>query len=93
MEAPKLVIATNGESTMALLDGIVIGPGIRRLEFSVDGSNGAKSTIRVLDLDVESVCLSSDKEQFRKFVEHLGEAREQQGEEIRKLIQEARESQ
>lgn len=48
MEMPKLVIATNGKSTMALLDGVVIGPGIRRLEFSADGNNGAKSTIRLL---------------------------------------------
>lgn len=93
MEAPKLVIATNGGSTMALLDGIVIGPGIKRLEFCADGCNGAKSTIRVLELDVESVHLSTDKEGFRKFAKHLGEVREQQGEEICVLIQEVTGSQ
>lgn len=63
MEFPKLVIASDGHCTGALIDGISIGKGIKRLEFSADGEGGqAKGTIRVLELDVAQASLEVESE-------------------------------
>jgi len=65
MDTPKLVIATDGRKTAAMLDGIVIGCGIERLDFSTSSRNGdTKPTIHILDLDVDAVKLSADTDSF-----------------------------
>lgn len=69
---PRLVIVSNGNFTSAWLNGVHIGQGIRRLEFLAehDGKE-AKSTIRVMDLDVQKAKFSTDKEQFMRFMDIL----------------------
>lgn len=87
MEFPKLVIATDGRRTAALLDGIFIGKGIMRLDFSSENEDGdMKSTIRILDLDVDSVELSTDPARFVEFMERLAEAQEQARQEYERLL-------
>lgn len=74
MNFPKLVIASNGRITCALLDGVFLGKGIQRLDFSTQNEDGKmKSTIRILDLDVKSSDLSGGKEQFDRFLESMAE--------------------
>ncbi len=75
MKFPKLVIASNGRATGVLLDGVFIGEGIRRLDFSTQGKDGGllRNTIRIMDLDVRTVSLSKDAEEFTKFLENLAE--------------------
>jgi hypothetical protein len=69
MNRPKLIIASDGNRTMALLDGVIIGAGIRQLDFSTEGtSEGMRSTIRILDLDVDRAELSTDTSEFIKWV-------------------------
>lgn len=71
---PKLVIASNGRCTGALLDGVFIGEGIKQLDFSTQDKNGdLASTIRIMDLDVQAVSLSRDTEKFTEFLERLAE--------------------
>ncbi len=70
MNCPKLVIATDGYATAALLDGVLIGPGIEKLEFLADGG---ESKIRIMDLDVKHASLSGGAEKFTKFMEKLAE--------------------
>lgn len=63
MDYPKLLIASDGYCTGALLDGIFIGKGIQRLEFSTESKDGAAtSTIRVLELDVAQASLEVESE-------------------------------
>lgn len=65
MSFPKLIIATDGNCTKALLDGIAIGSGIRRLDFSTEDSSGERrSVLRVLDLDIERAKLSANSQEF-----------------------------
>ena len=53
MSVPKLIIASDGDHTAAVLDGILIGQGIERLDFSTENKNGDKEgTLRILDLNV-----------------------------------------
>lgn len=69
MNRPKLIIASDGKRTMALLDGVIIGAGIQRLDFSTEGTNeNMRSTIRILDLDVDRAELSTDTSEFIKWV-------------------------
>lgn len=69
MNEPKLIIATNGEQTMALIDGVTIGAGIQRLDFSTENKDGEiKSTLRILDLDVGRAELHTDKQMFMDWV-------------------------
>lgn len=70
MNFPKLVIASNGEQTAVLLDGIFIGSGIERLDFSTENEAGEmKSTIRIMDLDVRRASLEPNTEKFSEFLE------------------------
>ena len=75
MEFPKLVIASDGYCTGALLDGVFISQGIGRLDFSTQDENGeAKSSIRILDLDVKRAKLIAGekaKNEFAEFMESL----------------------
>lgn len=72
MNFPKLVIASDGEHTGVLLDGIFIGQGIERLEFSTQNKNGEmKSTIRIMDLNVGSAQIKPDSDRFAEFLEKL----------------------
>lgn len=74
MKFPKLVIASDGYCTGVLLDGVFIGQGIERLDFSTQNKNGEMaSTIRILDLDVKAASLASDTEKFYKFFCGLAE--------------------
>ena len=69
MSVPKLIIASDGDHTAAVLDGILIGQGIERLDFSTENKNGDKEgTLRILDLNVGSVKLSTDLSPFMKWV-------------------------
>lgn len=69
MSKPKLVIATDGIKTAAVLDGILIGEGIRKLDFSTEGAEGdMRSTLHVLDLDVRRARLSTDTSQFMDWI-------------------------
>lgn len=74
MNYPKLVIASDGTHTGVLLDGVFIGQGIQRLDFSARSEDGkTKSAIRILDLDVEAVRLERDTERFSKFLYGIAE--------------------
>lgn len=74
MKFPKFAVISDGEYTIALLDGVVIGEGIRRLEFSTSNESGEmRSTVRVMDLDVKRAKFSTDKEQFLRMIEQMGE--------------------
>lgn len=69
MKYPKLVIATDGRRTGALLDGVFIGSGIRRLDFSTENEDGKmKGSIRILDLDIDSVTLDQGTAEFEDFI-------------------------
>ncbi len=69
MSVPKLIIASDGDHTAAVLDGILIGQGIERLDFSTENKNGDKEgTLRILDLNVGRVKLSTDLSPFMKWV-------------------------
>lgn len=74
MDFPKLVIASDGHSTGALLDGVFIGKGIERLEFSSENKDGKPtSTLRLLDLDVglASLEIESETHGFSKLMEGM----------------------
>jgi len=74
MEFPKLVIASDGRRTGALLDGVFIGRGIERLDFSTQDKGGnLASTIRIMDLDVRSVSFSRDTDCFFEFLKELAD--------------------
>lgn len=69
MSVPKLIIASDGDHTAAVLDGILIGQGIERLDFSTENKSGDKEgTLRILDLNVGRVKLSTDLSPFMKWV-------------------------
>ena len=69
MSVPKLIIASDGDHTAAVLDGILIGQGIERLDFSTENKNGDKEgTLRILDLNVGRVKLSTHLSPFKKWV-------------------------
>lgn len=73
MSVPKLIIASDGDHTAAVLDGILIGQGIERLDFSTENKNGDKEgTLRILDLNVGRVKLSTDLSPFMKWVNGEG---------------------
>lgn len=73
MDLPKLIIVSDGTRTGVLLDGVFIGQGIQRLDFSTeDKSCQRKSTIRIMDLDVDAVTRSEDATSFSEFIEGLG---------------------
>lgn len=74
MDFPKLVIASNGRYTGVLLDGVFIGRGIKRIDFSTQDDHGdKKSTIRIMDLDVDAADLSRDSSQFEDFIKRLAD--------------------
>lgn len=69
---PKLVIASDGDCTGVLLDGVFIGQGIERLDFSTENKDGEmRSTIRIMDLDLRYVSMERDAEKFRDFMERI----------------------
>lgn len=71
MDFPKLVLASDGRHTGVLLDGVFIGSGIERLEFSTHDAGGQmRVTIRVIDLDVDRAKLSTI-EDFERFMENI----------------------
>lgn len=58
MEYPKLAILSDGQHTSVLLDGVILGKGIERLDFSTKNENGEmKSMIRFFEVDVGTVTL------------------------------------
>lgn len=72
LKFPKLVIASDGTRTGVLLDGIFIGQGIKRLDFSTQNENGEmESTIRIMDLNVDTAKLETDSGRFAEFLEKL----------------------
>ncbi len=73
MSVPKLIIASDGDRTAAVIDGILIGQGIERLDFSTENKNGDKEgTLRILDLNVGRAKLSTDLSPFMKWVNDKG---------------------
>lgn len=72
MNFPKFVLASDGRYTGVLLDGVFIGQGIQRLDFSAEDKNGEmKSTIRIMDLDVGVVSLERGEEKFSEFLDGM----------------------
>lgn len=72
MKFPKLVIASDGRYTGVLLDGIFIGKGIEKIDFSAECKDSEmKSTIRIMDLHVDTAELSTDVNRFADFMEKL----------------------
>jgi len=73
MSTPKLIIATDGNHTAALLGDVVIGQGIQRLDFTTEGDGGEmRSTLRILDLDIKTVEISTNKRRFMDWVNGNG---------------------
>lgn len=74
MNFPKFVLASDGRHTVVLLDGVFIGQGIQRLDFSTEGKGGdMKSTIRIMDLDIENASLERGEERFSEFLESMAQ--------------------
>ena len=74
MNFPKLVIATDGRNTGALLDGVFIGSGIQRLDFSTTRNGRTReSTIRIMDLKVGSVSMKKGEKEFLEFLERISD--------------------
>lgn len=72
MKFPKLVIASDGYCTGVLLDGVFLGHGIERLDFSTEDKGGGMcNTIRIMDLDVRYVSMKEGPEDFCKFLERV----------------------
>lgn len=71
MKYPKLVIASDGNYTGILLDGVFIGQGVKHMEFVADSEEGG--TIRIMDLDVKNVSLQQGTERFDGFMRGLAE--------------------
>lgn len=87
MKFPKLVIASDGKATCALLDGVFLADGIGRLDFSAHREDGKlKHTIRVMDLDVEGADLSQGPERFSDFIEKMAENEEYRKKNITKYL-------
>lgn len=75
MDFPKFVMVSDGRCTGVLLDGVFIGEGILRLDFSTENKDGEmKSTIRIMDLDVKTVSLERGTKSFSALLEGMGEA-------------------
>lgn len=69
MNFPKFVMASDGTSTGVLLDGVFIGQGIERLDFSTEyNDRERKSTIRLMDLRIESVSMKHGEKEFLEFL-------------------------
>lgn len=74
MNFPKFVMASDGTSAGVLLDGVFIGSGIERLDFSTEYKDGSrKSTIRLMDLSVESVSMKHGEKEFLEFVDRISD--------------------
>lgn len=77
MEFPKLMIASTGEYTIALLDDVTICEGIKRLDFSTENKDGKmRSTLRILDLDIQDAKLFKGAEKFSDFLECISAMKE-----------------
>lgn len=77
MNFPKFVMASDGTHTGLLLDGVFIGQGVQRLDFSTENKEGEpKATIRIMDLDVRSASLERGEEKFSEFLEKLAEEKQ-----------------
>lgn len=77
MNFPKFVMASDGTYTGLLLDGVFIGQGVQRLDFSTENKGGEpKATIHILDLDVRSASLERGEEKFAEFLEKLAEEKQ-----------------
>ena len=50
-EQTKLIIASDGDRTAVVLDGVLLGKGVERIDFSTDSETG-KAVIRMMDIDV-----------------------------------------
>lgn len=71
MNHSKLIIASDGHHVAALIDGVFIGKGIERLDFSSETKDGEmKNTIRVMDLNVEHVKMLAVKD-FDSFMKAM----------------------
>lgn len=57
MKFPKLVIASDGETTAALLDGKMIGRGVGKIEMVAEG---AAVTLNITGIDVATCKLQSE---------------------------------
>lgn len=70
MKTSKCMIATDGNCTIAYLDGVCIGSGITRLEFLAEGT---ESKIRLLDIDIKNAELTQGPERFEAFLNAMEE--------------------
>ena len=74
MAYPTVVIASDGQHTSVLLDGVFIGQGISRLDFSTHNKDGEKkSSIRFMEIDVKTASLQRDERKFSEFCERIAE--------------------
>ena len=73
MNYPKLVIASDGERTAAILDGVFIGSGIERLEFSTEesGKSCPGGVIRLMEISVSTARLETGETAKKHFTEFM----------------------
>ena len=70
---PKLLVASDGRHTAILLDGVVLGRGIERLELSTTDRNGVSgATIRLLEVDVATAKVDSGENAMDRVLDALG---------------------
>lgn len=75
MNKPKMTIVSDGCSTQMVLDGVLIAKGISKLEFSTENTTGEqRATIRLLELDLESMELKKADGLLDKFLEQKAAA-------------------
>ena len=69
---PKMVIASNGKGTFVFMDGICIGQGVGRVDFSTHNAAGEmKSTLHICDADVGHMEFVSGEEAFLEIMDAL----------------------
>lgn len=78
MNFPKFVMASDGTHAGLLLDGVFIGQGVQRLDFSTENKEGEmRGTIRIMDLDVNDASLERGEEKFAEFLERLADSKQE----------------
>lgn len=59
-------VASDGHCTEAIIDGVLFGNGITRLDFSASGET-REATVRI-DFSVEKIHLSTDEKEIARFL-------------------------
>lgn len=74
MKLPKLVIAAGENCSFMVYDGVLIGAGLKRLEFVSDATKGdVVNTIRLLELGVEGGRMITDERRIEEMLTKFAE--------------------